>query len=86
MKVYIGKMHRAEGRTERDDFDAIYLGKSESELIEKIRTFMADWCDGIELFEERDAVMKVTNSDELKIWFDNNFATFSFDMEIQELA
>lgn len=79
--IYIGKMHRADGQCERDDFDAIFPAKSEAQLIEDVKSHMADWCDNLELLEERDKIMAVKSIDELTDWFDNDFASFSFEME-----
>ena len=85
MLVYIGQVHNAVKGPDREEFDMLYVSNTESGVVAKVKSHMGDWCDNLELFEERDLVMGCKNVDELSKWFDEHFATFSFQIAIEKI-
>lgn len=85
MRIYIGQAHNCVVEPDREEFDMVYCAKSEEGVVAKVKSHMADWCDNLEMLEERDLVMACKNADELAKWFDNHFATFSFQIATEEI-
>jgi hypothetical protein len=80
MRVYIAQVHNAVEAPNREGFDMLYTSRTEAGVIAKVKSHMGDWCDNLELLEERDLVMACKNSEQLAKWFDEKFATFSFQI------
>lgn len=94
MTIIYGQIHVCVDKAEDSDFDLLYFGKDENEILKKVKTDFVQrivnsnyGSSGSDLEETMDSIynlLQVKTADEMKNWFNQYYSYYTFGLFSQE--